>query len=247
MPTGSAPPRSGSPLLTAENLDVYYGGIHALKGVSLNVFPGELVTIIGCNGAGKTTTLKTLAGMLTPTTGKVRFQDKEIAGTPSHEILRKGLALCPEGRRIFPNLTVDENLDLGAFIREDRAEIHADILKMREQFPILKERASQLAGTLSGGEQQMLAIARALMSRPQMLMLDEPSLGLAPKLVSIIFEILTRLKSQGVTVLLVEQNARQALKVADRAYVIETGRIVKEGVAAELARDPAIHKAYLGG
>jgi branched-chain amino acid transport system ATP-binding protein len=244
----AVPPANASiPLLAAENLDVFYGGIHALKGVSLKVCSGELVTIIGCNGAGKSTTLKTLAGMLKPATGSVRFRNKMIAGMLSHEILRSGLALCPEGRRIFPNLTVDENLDLGAYIRSDREGIQADIQKMREQFPILKERANQLAGTLSGGEQQMLAIARALMSRPEMLMLDEPSLGLAPKLVSAIFEILSNLKKTGVTVLLVEQNARQALKVADRAYVIETGRMVKEGLAVDLAKDESIHKAYLGG
>ena len=242
-----AKPVASGALLEASGLDVYYGGIHALKNVSLNVFPGELVTLIGCNGAGKSTTLKTLAGMLTPREGTVRFSGEAITGVPSHVILTKGLALCPEGRRIFPNLTVDENLDLGAYIREDRTGIHDDLLKMRTLFPILKERAEQPAGTLSGGEQQMLAIARALMSRPKMLMLDEPSLGLAPKLVTRIFEILVELKRQGVTILLVEQNARQALKVADRAYVLATGCIYKEGPAAELARDEDIHKAYLGG
>lgn len=236
-----------APILEIRDLHVFYGGIHALKGVSLTVHRGELVSLIGANGAGKTTTLNTIAGVLAPKDGQVLLEGSSIAGQPSHAILRQGLALCPEGRRIFPNLTVDENLDLGAYIRSDPAGVREDIAKMRETFPILQERAGQLAGTLSGGEQQMLAIARALMSRPRLLMLDEPSLGLAPLLVDRIFEILAGLKRQGMTVLLVEQNAFQALGVADRAYVLETGRIVKTGPARDLASDPEVKRAYLGG
>jgi len=234
-------------VLKTEALDVFYGGIQALRGVSLEVRAGELVTLIGANGAGKSTTLRTISGMQAPKVGRVWFENREIQGRPSHLILRDGLALCPEGRRIFPNLTVDENLDLGAYIRTDAKAIHDDLERMRATFPILRERAKQMAGTLSGGEQQMLAIARALMSRPRMLMLDEPSLGLAPKLVDQIFQVLKDLKNQGVTILLVEQNARQALEVADRGYVLETGRIVKAGLARDLAGDPAVRKAYLGG
>ncbi|MCK6473157.1 MAG: ABC transporter ATP-binding protein [Planctomycetes bacterium] len=240
-------PNGSAPVLRVDGLDVFYGGIQALRGVSLDVRKGELVTLIGCNGAGKSTTLKTVSGMLKPKAGKVVFQEQPIEGRPSHDIVRRGLALCPEGRRIFPNLTVDENLDLGAYIRSDRAEIRSDRDKMRGLFPILAERAKQLAGTLSGGEQQMLAIARALMSRPKLLMLDEPSLGLAPKLVEQIFQVLANLKREHVTILLVEQNARQALQVADRGYVLETGRIVKDGPARALADDPDVRKAYLGG
>ncbi|MCZ7648416.1 MAG: ABC transporter ATP-binding protein [Planctomycetota bacterium] len=236
-----------APVLQVADLNVYYGGIHALKGVSLEVRAGELVTLIGCNGAGKTTTLNAISGSLKPRSGTIGFKGERIDGAPAHQIVRKGLALCPEGRRIFPNLTVDENLDLGAYIRDDRKAVLEDREKMRETFPILRERARQLAGTLSGGEQQMLAIARALMSRPRVLMLDEPSLGLAPKLVERIFEVLAGLKAQHVTILLVEQNARQALSVADRGYVLETGRIVKTGPAKDLADDPDVKKAYLGG
>ncbi|MCW8130001.1 MAG: ABC transporter ATP-binding protein [Planctomycetota bacterium] len=234
-------------MLAAEQLDVFYGGIQALRGVSLDVREGELVTLIGANGAGKSTTLKTIAGILAPKSGKVRFNGAEIQGRSSHLILRDGLALCPEGRRIFPNLTVDENLDLGAYVRHDAQGVKDDVARWHATFPILKERARQLAGTLSGGEQQMLAIARALMSRPKVLMLDEPSLGLAPKLVDQIFAVLKELKGRGVTILLVEQNARQALEVADRGYVLETGRIVKHGPASDLSGDPAVRKAYLGG
>ncbi|MBI3828788.1 MAG: ABC transporter ATP-binding protein [Planctomycetes bacterium] len=238
---------SGEPVLKVEGLDVFYGGIQALRGVGLEVRPGELVTLIGANGAGKSTTLKTISGILTPRTGKVFFEGREITGRAPHLNIRAGLALCPEGRRIFPNLTVDENLDLGAYVRKDGAAIKSDIELMHKTFPILLDRARQFAGTLSGGEQQMLAMARALMSRPKLLMLDEPSLGLAPKLVDRIFEVLRNLKSQGVTILLVEQNARQALDVADRGYVLETGKVVKSGPARELAVDPAVRKAYLGG
>ncbi len=244
-----APPASAeSPvMLKVENLNVYYGGIHAVRDISLDVKRGQLTTLIGANGAGKTTTLKAIAGMQHPATGKILFEGKNIVGRPAHLNVGAGLVLCPEGRRIFPDLTVDENLDLGAYIRDDRQGIAEDIKKMHERFPILKERASQTAGTLSGGEQQMLAIARALMSRPKLLMLDEPSLGLAPLLVSRIFSVLRELKQQHVTILLVEQNARQALEVADYAYVLETGKVVKEGDAKGLISDEHVQKAYLGG
>jgi branched-chain amino acid transport system ATP-binding protein len=238
---------SGAPVLQVEGIDVFYGGIQALRGVGLEVHKGELVALIGANGAGKSTTLKTIMGILAPRAGKVLFEGRKITGRSPHENVRDGLALCPEGRRIFPNLTVDENLDLGAYVRGDAAAIRSDIELMRKTFPILLERARQFAGTLSGGEQQMLAMARALMSRPKLLMLDEPSLGLAPKLVDRIFDVLKNLKAQGVTILLVEQNARQALDVADRGYVLETGKVVKTGPARELAGDPAVRKAYLGG
>lgn len=232
--------------LQVDSLQLFYGGIHAVKELSLVVKRGQLTTLIGANGAGKTTTLKGICGLHKPTSGRVLFNGEEISGQLPHQNLRKGLVLCPEGRRIFPDLTVDENLDLGAFTRADRATIANDISKMHETFPILKERASQRAGTLSGGEQQMLAIARALMSRPKVLMLDEPSLGLAPLIVSRIFKILRELKQQGITILLVEQNARQALDVADHAYVLETGRVIKSGPASELKNDTHIMQAYLG-
>jgi branched-chain amino acid transport system ATP-binding protein len=234
-------------LLRVEGLQVYYGGIHALKGLSLCVRRGELVTLIGCNGAGKTTTLNAIAGLLPVQRGSIAFESRELLKETPERLVRAGLALCPEGRRIFPNLTVEENLDLGAYVRRDFAAIAADKRRMREIFPRLAERADQLAGTLSGGEQQMLAIARALMSRPKLLMLDEPSLGLAPILVQQIFKVLTELKQQQVTILLVEQNAAQALEIADRAYVLETGLIVKSGEAKDLAKDPDVRKAYLGG
>jgi len=233
--------------LQVDSLQLFYGGIHAVKELSLVVKRGQLTTLIGANGAGKTTTLKGICGLHKPTSGRVLFDGEEITGQPPHLNLRRGLVLCPEGRRIFPDLTVDENLDLGAFTRADRASIATDIAKMHETFPILRERATQRAGTLSGGEQQMLAIARALMSRPKVLMLDEPSLGLAPLIVSRIFKILRELKQQGITILLVEQNARQALDVADYAYVLETGRVMKSGPAAELKHDAHIMQAYLGG
>lgn len=233
--------------LRVDSLELFYGGIHAVKELSLVVKRGQLTTLIGANGAGKTTTLKGICGLHKPTSGRVLFEGQDITGQPPHLNLRRGLVLCPEGRRIFPDLTVDENLDLGAFTREDRDTIHTDIARMHETFPILKERATQRAGTLSGGEQQMLAIARALMSRPKVLMLDEPSLGLAPLIVGRIFKILRELKQQGITILLVEQNARQALDVADHAYVLETGRVTKSGPAAELKHDAQIMHAYLGG
>jgi branched-chain amino acid transport system ATP-binding protein len=237
---------STDPLLEVEALDVFYGSIQALKGVTLEVRAGELVTLIGANGAGKSTTLATIAGLLAPRAGAVRFAGRAITDWPAHRRVGEGLALCPEGRRIFPNLTVDENLDLGAYVRRDR-EVAGDLARVRELFPVLAERARQRAGTLSGGEQQMLSIARALMSRPKLLMLDEPSLGLAPKLVEQVFQALRELKGRQVTILLVEQDAFLALEAADRAYVLETGKVVKTGVARELARDAAIRRAYLGG
>ncbi|MCY3021546.1 MAG: ABC transporter ATP-binding protein [Planctomycetota bacterium] len=234
-------------MLKVESLNVYYGGIHAVRNISLEVRRGELTTLIGANGAGKTTTLEALCGLLRPASGRILFNGEDIAGSPTHENVRRGLVLCPEGRRIFPDLTVEENLDLGAYNRHDHAGIRADLRRMEEMFPVLRERAKQMAGTLSGGEQQMLAIARALMARPKVLMLDEPSLGLAPILVTRIFDVLKELKRQHVTILLVEQNARQALEIADRAYVLETGRVVKTGPAKELAADPHVINAYLGG
>jgi len=245
----SAPHRDagGSVVLRVTDLNVYYGGIHAVKNVSLEVRKGELTTLIGCNGAGKTTTLKAIIGTHPSTSGQVIFDGLDVTRRSPHVNVLSGLVLCPEGRRIFPDLSVDENLDLGAYVRKDHDAIRGDIEKMHAMFPILKERCSQMAGTLSGGEQQMLAIARALMGRPRLLMLDEPSLGLAPLLVKRIFHVLKELKEQGVTILLVEQNARQALEIADRAYVLETGKVCKSGPAKELSSDPEVLKAYLGG
>jgi branched-chain amino acid transport system ATP-binding protein len=233
-------------LLTVEAISVFYGSIQALKGISLNVKAGEMVTLIGANGAGKTTTLATIAGLHKPAAGAITFGGQDVTGWPAHRLVRDGLALCPEGRRIFANLTVDENLDLGAYVRRDD-QVQRDLHRVKTLFPVLADRARQRAGTLSGGEQQMLSIARALMSRPRLLMLDEPSLGLAPKLVEQVFQALRELKHQHVTILLVEQDAFLALETADRAYVLETGKVVKSGPAHELARDPAIRSAYLGG
>jgi len=247
MAAASSAPNDSPVMLKVEGLNVHYGGIHAVHDVSLEVRRGELTTLIGANGAGKTTTLKAISGMQAPTTGTITFNGENITGRSAHTNVSRGLVLCPEGRRIFPDLTVDENLDLGAYIRSDHSAIKDDVQKMHAMFPILKERAYQMAGTLSGGEQQMLAIARALMSRPKLLMLDEPSLGLAPLLVNRIFAVLRELKQHHVTILLVEQNARQALEIADRAYVLETGRVVKEGPAQSLVCDEHVQKAYLGG
>ncbi len=234
------------PLLEVQNIDVFYGGIHAIKNVSLAVPRGQLTALIGANGAGKTTTLKAICGLQPPRNGMVVFDRQNITGFAPHRCVEHGLVLCPEGRRIFPDLTVDENLALGAYTRND-AEIAGDMQGMRDLFPILKERATQLAGTLSGGEQQMLALGRALMSRPKLLMLDEPSLGLAPLIIDRIFEVLKELKSRRVTILLVEQNARKALEIADHAYVLETGRVVNQGDPKILLRDDTVMKAYLGG
>ena len=233
-------------MLKAEDLNVYYGPIHAVKGVSFEVREGEIVTLIGANGAGKSTTLKTLSGLMRSRGGKIEFMDKSIASTAPHKIVELGLAQVPEGRRIFTRMTVEENLDMGAFIKKN-ANVEADKERVFEQFPRLKERRTQRAGTLSGGEQQMLAMGRALMSKPKVMMLDEPSMGLAPILVQEIFDIIKVFNEMGTTVLLVEQNARMALSVADRAYVLETGRVVKTGTGAELLDDDDVKRAYLGG
>ncbi|GIM44892.1 ABC transporter ATP-binding protein [Collibacillus ludicampi] len=232
-------------MLEVQDINVYYGAIHALKGVSLEVKEGEIVSLIGANGAGKSTILKTLSGLLKPRSGAIQFMGKAIAGLPAQEIVKMGISHCPEGRRVFANMTVEENLELGAYLRKDN-EIKSDLEKVYQRFPRLLERRKQLAGTLSGGEQQMLAIGRALMSRPKLLLLDEPSMGLAPLLVQEIFRIIQEINKGGTTVLLVEQNANQALKIAHRAYVLETGKIVLSGSAQELAESDDIRKAYLG-
>lgn len=233
-------------MLTVENLNVYYGVIHALKDVSFQVNEGEIVALIGANGAGKTTTLQTVSGMLSAKSGSIRFEDRELIRTPSHKIVEMGISHVPEGRRMFSNLTVYENLRMGAYTRKDKKEIEASLERVYERFPRLKERTRQLAGTLSGGEQQMLAMGRALMSNPRILLMDEPSMGLSPLLVSEIFDIIQEINKQGVTILLVEQNAKKALSVANRAYVLETGSIVKEDDARTLMNDESIKKAYLG-
>lgn len=234
-------------ILHVENLNVYYGAIHAVKGISFDVEEGEVVTLIGANGAGKSTTLNTVAGLLKPREGVVEFEGKSLLGIAPHTIVGKGIALCPEGRRVFLQMSVRENLEMGAFARTDSAEVAQSLEDVFKRFPRLKERENQVAGTLSGGEQQMLAMGRALMSKPRLLMLDEPSMGLAPILVQEIFDIIEQLHSAGTTVLLVEQNARMALKVADRAYVLETGRVSMSGKASELASDERVKQAYLGG
>ena len=233
-------------VLTVDNINVYYGAIHAIKGISFDVNRGEIVTLIGANGAGKSTTLHTISGLLRSRTGDIEFLESSISHVPAHKIVGMGISHVPEGRRIFQGLTVEENLQMGAFVtKKDR--IAHNLEYVYEQFPRLKERTSQIAGTLSGGEQQMLAMGRALMSDPELLMLDEPSMGLAPILVDQIFDIIVNLNKAGTTVLLVEQNAQMALSVADRAYVIETGRITLSGTGEELARSEAVKKAYLGG
>jgi branched-chain amino acid transport system ATP-binding protein len=233
-------------LLEVKDLDVHYGGIHALKGVSFSVDEGKVVTLIGANGAGKTTTLRAISGLVKPSGGSVTFMGKPITSMPPHEIVALGLSQVPEGRGIFSNLTVDENLQIGAFLRNDSAGVFKDRKRAFELFPILKERLGQSAGTLSGGEQQMLAIARALMARPKLLLLDEPSLGLAPQVVQLIFKIVKTIVAEGTTILLVEQNAHMALGVAQTGHVLEVGTLVTSGPAAELARDDKIRKAYLG-
>lgn len=234
-------------LLKVENLDVYYGAIHALKGVSLEVEEGEIVSLIGANGAGKSTTLNTICGLLRPRNGSIIYQGRHLKGLPAPAIVQLGISQVPEGRRIFPNLTVQENLELGAYLRRDREGISKSMIDVYQRFPRLKERQKQLAGTLSGGEQQMLAIGRALMSRPRLMLLDEPSMGLAPLLVQEIFDIIKEINRQGTTILLVEQNASMALSVAHRGYVLETGRITLQGRAKELATNEAVRRAYLGG
>ena len=233
-------------MLTLENISVSYGAIRALKGVSMRVEQGEVVTLIGANGAGKTTTLRTITGLLSPTEGRLLFEGQEIGGKPTHQLVARGISMSPEGRGVFANLTVRENLQMGAYLKRNKAEIAHDLERGFRMFPRLKERESQKAGTLSGGEQQMLAMARALMSRPRLLLLDEPSLGLAPLVVHTIFEAIDEIRGEGTTILLVEQNAHAALKHSDRAYVLETGRIVMEGPSKELAADPRIKEAYLG-
>ena len=234
-------------MLTIKNLNVYYGAIHAVKDLNMEVGDGEIVTLIGSNGAGKSTTLHTISGLIKPKTGSILYKGEEIVGVPAHKLVGRGLVQVPEGRHVFAEMTVMENLDMGAYLRTDKDGIARDKEKVFEKFPRLKERISQTAGTLSGGEQQMLAMGRALMSRPQLLILDEPSMGLAPLLGREIFSIIKEINSEGTTVLLVEQNANMALSIADRAYVLETGRVVLSGTAAELAASEAVQKAYLGG
>ena len=232
-------------MLKVEDLHVYYGSIHAIKGVSFEVNEGEIVTLIGANGAGKSTTLNTVAGLMKPRSGAITFEGKQVAGMPASKIVPQGMALCPEGRRVFQQMTVRENLEMGGYTRP-AGEISASLDDVFERFPRLKERHRQIAGTLSGGEQQMLAMGRALMSKPRLLMLDEPSMGLAPLLVEQIFDIIGELNRAGTTILLVEQNAQMALSIANRAYVLETGNIVKSGDAHLLMNDDDVRKAYLG-
>ena len=233
-------------LLNVEHINVYYGAIHAVKDVSFHVEEGEIVTLIGANGAGKTTTLQTISGLLHARTGSITFQGESITGVPAHKLVSRGLAQVPEGRRVFLQMSVQENLEMGAFTRSG-SEVDQSIAEVYERFPRLLERKNQIAGTLSGGDQQMLAMGRALMSKPKLLMMDEPSMGLAPILVEQIFEIIKELHKAGTTILLVEQNAEMALKIADRAYVLESGAVSLSGTGKELAESDAIKKAYLGG
>jgi len=236
-----------SALLEVKNLKVGYGKIIAVKDISITVNQGEIVTLIGSNGAGKSTTLRTISGLLKPKSGEILFEGNRIDGKEGHEVVKLGICQSPEGRRIFPRMTVSENLDLGAFLRSDKDAVAADRERVLDLFPRLRERISQRAGTMSGGEQQMLAVSRAMMGAPKLLMLDEPSMGLAPVLVDMIFETITKIRDQGITILLIEQNAAAALDVADRAYVLESGTIKMSGKASDLAKDPAVTKAYLGG
>lgn len=233
-------------LLEVNGIEVNYGVIRALKGVSFRVDQGEIVSLIGANGAGKTTTLKTVTALLHPAAGTITYKGKDIVHTPAHKIVSMGLVLVPEGRRVFQNLTVYENLMMGAYAQKDKAKIEANLKLVYELFPRLEERRKQMAGTLSGGEQQMLAMGRALLSDPEMVLLDEPSMGLSPLLVSEVFEIIKTFREQGKTVLLVEQNAKKAMSISDRVYVLETGMVIKEGKASELINDESIKKAYLG-
>jgi branched-chain amino acid transport system ATP-binding protein len=234
-------------LLRLENVHAGYGPITALRGLDLTVAPGELVCLIGANGAGKSSTLRAISGLLSPAQGRIVFDGREIQGEAPGGILKIGIAHCPEGRRVFPHMTVEENLAMGAYVRTDRSAIAADMAEVGRHFPILLERRRQMAGTLSGGEQQMLAIARALMARPRLILFDEPSLGLAPTVVEMTFAIIADIRRRGTTVLMVEQNAYAALRMADRAYVMETGRIVLEGRASDLLDDDHVRRAYLGG
>jgi branched-chain amino acid transport system ATP-binding protein len=233
-------------LLELKGVDALYGRVRALRGVTINVDQGEVVALIGSNGAGKTTTLRTISGLMHPPSGSIRFDGKDISRMPAHDIVGLGICQSPEGRRLFPRMQVIDNLRMGAFLRNDSAGIQKDMERVFELFPRLKERTTQLAGTLSGGEQQMLAIGRALMSKPKLLMLDEPSLGLAPILVETIFQIVREINAQGIPILLVEQNAHKALEVAHRAYVLETGSIVQSGSGKELLDSPDVQRAYLG-
>jgi len=233
-------------MLKVDNLVVSYGGIEALKGISLEVADGKIVTLIGANGAGKSTLLRTIIGLVKAESGQVSYNDKIITGLNSQNIVENGITLVPEGRRVFPNLTVAENLRIGAYMRKDTDGIKKDLQSVYDLFPRLGERSWQMAGTLSGGEQQMLAVGRALMCKPKLMMMDEPSLGLAPLVIKDIFKIIQEINKQGVTILLIEQNANMALKVADKAYVLETGRIAMEGTGAELLENPEIKAAYLG-
>ncbi|HEX5312914.1 ABC transporter ATP-binding protein [Aquabacterium sp.] len=235
----------GEPLLSVRQLNVSYGGIQAVKNLSLDLNPGELVSLIGANGAGKTTTLKAICGLLQPASGEVRYQGRTIKGQGAWELVSQGLVMVPEGRGIFTRMTIEENLRMGAYLRRD-AEVESDIEAIYTRFPRLKERHRQLAGTLSGGEQQMLAMGRALLAKPKLLLLDEPSMGLAPIMVEQIFQVVQEVAQQGVTVLLVEQNAHRALELADRAYVLDSGEMVLSGPAADLLRDPQVQAAYLG-
>ncbi len=234
------------PILDVKDIHTYYGNIHALKGITIHVEAGEIVTLIGSNGAGKSTTLKTISGLMKPKMGSVSFKDKRIDMLPPNEVVQLGVAQSPEGRRIFPRMTVLENLEMGAYARNDRAQVRTDMDRVFELFPRLKERTTQKGGTMSGGEQQMLAIGRALMSDPKLLLLDEPSMGLSPILVETIFSVIADINKQGTTILLVEQNALLALQVANRGYVIETGQIVLEDTGANLLRSDEVRKAYLG-
>jgi branched-chain amino acid transport system ATP-binding protein len=233
-------------LLEVENIHSFYGNIHALRGVSLIVEEGEVVTLIGSNGAGKTTTLRSIHGILPPREGRIVFRGEEIQGVPAHDMIGKGISQSPEGRKIFHRMTVTENLEMGAYHRNDRREIHEDMTRVFDLFPRLKERVKQEAGTMSGGEQQMLAIGRSLMGRPRLLLLDEPSMGLAPVLVERIFQVIEEINKQGTTILLVEQNANVALEIATRGYVLETGAIVNAAPAEQLREDPKVREAYLG-
>jgi branched-chain amino acid transport system ATP-binding protein len=239
--------RTGDPMLVVDDIAVYYGNIAAVKGLSLRVHPGEIVTLIGSNGAGKSTTLRAISGLLRTKAGSIEFNGERLSGREGHEIVKMGICQSPEGRRIFPRMTVSENLDLGAFLRNDKEGIEADRQRVLDLFPRLADRITQKAGTMSGGEQQMLAVARALMGRPQLLLLDEPSMGLAPVLVDLIFDTIETIREQGTTVLVVEQNALAALRIADYAYVLESGVLKLEGPAAPMAEDDEIVRAYLGG
>jgi len=246
VPARAASPR-GEPLLRAHEVHSYYGNIHALQGINLEVFEGEIVTLLGANGAGKTTTLRTISGLMHPRSGTITFDGGDITTVPAHRLVRQGVGHAPEGRRIFSRMTVLENLQMGAYSRNDKAELQADFERVFALFPRLRERSGQAGGTLSGGEQQMLAIGRALMTHPKLLLLDEPSMGLSPILVEQIFQVIRDIHAQGTTVLVVEQNALMALGVAHRGYILQTGRIVLEDTAANLRQNPEVQKAYLGG